>query len=517
MNDHFDNVTPFPGQVNKTLDVLIVGAGISGIGMGCHLQDQMPGKSFAILEARGGIGGTWRIHKYPGIRSDSDLYTFGYRFKPWTGKPIAEAGLILEYLEETIDEFSLRDKIEFDTRVTALSWSSQEGLWTARILRTQTGTELVYKARFLWMCQGYYEPDKGYTPQWPGSESYEGTVIHPQTWPEGFDYSGKKVLVIGSGATAATVVPNMADKAGHVTMLQRSPTYFYTGENRSKLADFLNAVGAPKDLTHRLTRWWILLFHQIVQSQARSNPEFVKKRLMKDIRALLPKGFDVEKHFTPAYRPWQQRLAFVPDGDLFRAVTAGKVSVVTDQIKTFTPEGVMTQSGEHLEADVIITATGFNLSVMGGIPFDLDGEPLDFSKVFTYRGCLFSGVPNMAYMFGYLRTSWTMRVDLVSDFVLRVMRHMEETGTQVVTPTPADPAMPALPWIAEDDFNPGYIKRRQMLLPKQSDRDPWIYNTDYYTERKELPKAPVQEPELIYATLEELNSGAQRPECRAPA
>ncbi len=485
-------------QARKELDVLIVGAGISGIGAAYHLQDQMPGKSFAIVEANSGPGGTWRLHTYPGVRSDSDLYTFGYRFKPWSGKPIAEGALILDYLNEVIDDNNLRDRIEFDTRVTALSWRAEDGRWHATIQKGQTGEVLTYAARFLWMCQGYYDPSRGYTPDWPGFDRYQGTVIHPQHWPEGFDYTGKRVLVIGSGATAATLVPNMADTAGHITMLQRSPTYFWTGANRSKLADFLAALHVPKGLAHRIVRGWILTQHKIIQRMARNNPDKIKARLLSDLRKLLPEGFDVNTHFTPSYRPWQQRLAFVPDGDLFRAVSAGKVSVVTDTIREFTADGVVTSSGQSLPADVVITATGFNLSVMGGIPFDLDGQPVDFSQTVSYRGTLFSGLPNMSYMFGYLRTSWTMRVDLLADYVLRILRHMEASDTQVVTPTVLDPDMPLSPWISEDDFNPGYIKRGLHLLPKQGDRAPWIYDTDYYNESKTLPKAPVDAPELVY-------------------
>jgi cation diffusion facilitator CzcD-associated flavoprotein CzcO len=500
------NPTPVsakPATAAKTVDVLIVGAGISGIGAAVHLQDQMPGQSIAIVDANAEFGGTWRIHTYPGIRSDSDLYTFGYRFKPWKGKPVADGDVILDYLREVIEENGLRDKIEYSTRVTKLSWSSAQGMWSAEIFKADTGETLTYRTKFLWMCQGYYDPSKGYTPTWPGFDSYEGTVIHPQTWPDDFDYTGKKILVIGSGATAATLVPNMADKAGHITMLQRSPTYFWTGANRSGLADFLRKLHAPEALTHKLVRWWILTQHKMVQRAAREKPEKVKKKLLDDIKALLPDGFDVDKHFSPRYRPWQQRLAYVPDGDLFHAVNGGKVSIVTDTIQTFTKDGVLTDGGEHLKADVIITATGFNLSVLGGIPFDLDGEPVDFSKRIAYRGMMFAGIPNMSFIFGYLRNSWTMRVDMLSDFVIKLLRRMEETGSDICTPTlgPDEQGMVAKPWIAEDDFNSGYFKRSAHLLPKQGDREPWLFNTDYYSERKVLPHLQADEKALVYSKL----------------
>lgn len=487
-------------DVTKVLDVLIVGGGISGIGVGYHLQDQMPGKSFAILDANKDIGGTWHIHTYPGVRSDSDLFTFGYRFKPWTGTPVADGDRILDYLNEVIDENGLREKIELNTRVMSLSWSSSEAMWTARIRKGETGEALLYKARFLWMCQGYYDPSAGYTPDWPGFDQYEGDVIHPQTWPEDYDYSGKDILVIGSGATAATIIPNMADKAGHITMLQRSPTYFWTGENRSKLLEFLQALRVPAKLSHSIVRNWVLFWHKMVHAQSRKNPEKVKAKLLDNLKTQLPDGFDIDTHFTPSYRPWQQRLAFVPDGDLFDKVRAGKVSVVTDTIKTFTKDGVLTDGGAQLTPDLVITATGFNLQVMGDIPFDLDGKPVDFADHVTYRGVSFEGLPNMSYMFGYLRTSWTMRVDLVADFVLRILRHMDSTGKTVVTPElGADADMARLPWIADDDFNSGYIKRGQAKMPKQGDRAPWTYNTDYYQECKTLPKVPVDEPALVYS------------------
>lgn len=483
-----------------SVDVLIVGAGISGIGVAYHLQDQMPEISFAIVEARADFGGTWRIHNYPGIRSDSDLYTFGYRFKPWAGKPVADGQSILSYVGEVLDENDLRRKIAFNSKVMAADWVSGPGVWNVSVRNTQTDQDIVYRAKFLWMCQGYYEPSQGYTPDWPGFADYEGEVVHPQTWPKGLDYADKNVLVIGSGATAATLVPNMAETAGHITMLQRSPTYFWTGENRSKLADFLGKLHLPDSLTHKIVRWWILSFHRRVHAYSKKRPELVKRRLLDGVREHLPEGFDIDKHFSPSYRPWQQRLAYVPDADLFKAASAGKVSFVTDTIKTFTRDGVLTEGGEDLKADLIITATGFNLSVMGGILFSVDGEAFDFSQSYTYRGVMFSGMPNMTYMFGYLRTSWTMRVDLVADYILRLLKHMQKTGMDVCTPTlrDKDRNMAMNSWIPEEDFNPGYIKRSGHLMPKQGDHAPWTYVSDYYQERNILPKARFDDGALVF-------------------
>ncbi|WP_037313488.1 flavin-containing monooxygenase [Ruegeria halocynthiae] len=484
----------------EQFDILIIGAGISGIGVAHHVQEQLPDAKFAILEAAGEIGGTWRIHTYPGIRSDSDLYTFGYRFKPWKGKPVAERDKILRYLNDVVDENNLRDKIRFDTGVTGANWSSEDGIWTITTRDGQTGEERVFQTKFLWMCQGYYDPSKGYTPDWPGFNEYKGQVVHPQTWPDDLDYTGKRVVVIGSGATAATLIPNMADRAGHITMVQRSPTYFWTGPNRNKLADFLRALRLPDKFVHRMVRWWKLKDDQLIHGMAKRKPDMVRQKLLDGVRAALPEGFDVDTHFSPSYRPWQQRLAYVPDADLFKAMSSGKVSVVTDSIERFTESGLITGSGEQVDADIIITATGFNLSVMGGLPFSIDGEPFDFSKAVSYRGVLLSDLPNMAHMFGYLRSSWTLRVDLVSDFVIRMLKHMRANGADVVVPTLRDNEqdMALQPWVSEDEFNPGYLKRLGHLLPKQGAHEPWQFVSDYYVESKTLPKARFDDGALVF-------------------
>jgi len=365
--------------------------------------------------------------------------------------------------------------------------------------RKDTGETLHFTASFLWMCQGYYRHAEGYTPQWDGMEEFKGPIVHPQTWPEDLDYKGKRVVVIGSGATAATLIPNMADDCSHITMLQRSPTYFWTGENRNELADQLRELEVPEEWVHDIVRRSILKQAKDVQYLSASDPELVKEELFKVIRGYLGEDFDMS-HFTPSYRPWQQRLAYVPDGDLFECIKSGKVSVATDNIDRFTDKGILTKSGELLEADIIITATGFNLSVMGDIAFDVDGEPVDFGNTYTYRGLMNSGVPNMSFMFGYLRTSWTMRVDLVCDFVCRLLNHMDEMGATVCTPTlrEQDQNMSVLPWIDEEEFNPGYMQRGKHLMPKRGDHEPWSFSPDYYTEKDQLPLVDLNDSALVY-------------------
>ena len=495
-------VAPTPPEVpagTEHLDVLIIGAGISGIGAAHHLSQKCPDKRFAMLESKASFGGTWRQHTYPGIRSDSDLYTFGYGFKPWTGQPIANGDAILNYLEEAIEDDHLEPHIRYQHEVVSASWSSDQQHWVVRARHTQTNEFVYLTCNFLWMCQGYYRHAEGYTPHWDGVEEFKGTIVHPQTWPEDLDYKGKRVVVIGSGATAATLIPNMADDCAHITMLQRSPTYFWTGENRNELADQLRELDVPEEWVHEIVRRSILKLAKDIQYTSESHPELIKEELFKVIREYLGEDFDMS-HFTPSYRPWQQRLAYVPDGDLFEGIKSGKVSVVTDHIERFTPEGILTKSGELLEADIIITATGFNLSVMGDIAFDVNGEAVDFGRTFTYRGIMNSGVPNMVFMFGYLRTSWTMRVDLVCDFVCKLLNRMDDKGARVCTPTlgAGEQKMEALPWIDEEEFNPGYMQRGKHLMPKRGDHEPWTFSADYYTEREQLPLVSLDEGALVY-------------------
>lgn len=494
-----DDVTAGEQSVEH-VDALIVGAGISGIGAAYHLRDQRPGSTFVVLEAMASFGGTWLTHTYPGIRSDSDLYTFGYRFKPWMSAPIATAEEILAYLGEVIEENDLAPHIRYHHHIESASWSSDTNTWSVEATDTSTDARRHFTCDFLWMCQGYYRHAEGYTPEWPGMDRYEGRLVHPQTWPDDLDLTGKRVVVIGSGATAATLVPAIADEVEHVTVLQRSPTYFWTGENRHELADQLRALDIDPAWIHEIVRRHNLAQQQIVTQLSFEAPELVKEELLNNVRSQLPEGYDVERHFTPRYRPWQQRLAFIPDGDLFKGISSGKASMVTDEIDTFTEHGIRTTSGEELEADVIITATGFDLCVLGDVAFTVDGEPIDFADTVTYRGMMFTGVPNMVWIFGYFRASWTLRVDLVCDFVVRLLDHMDELGAVKVTPQllPEEVDLPRLSWIDHDNFNPNYLLRSEHLMPKRIDRPEWQHTQDYWREREELPLADLDDGRLVY-------------------
>jgi cation diffusion facilitator CzcD-associated flavoprotein CzcO len=488
-------------KIEGHFDVLIAGAGISGIGSAYHLQTQCPRKSFLILDALESFGGTWLTHKYPGIRSDSDLYTFGYRFKPWVGPPIATAEEILNYMGEVIDENELDQHIEYSHTITGAQYSSADKIWTIDALCGPTGKTKTYTCNFLWMCQGYYNHKEGYTPEWEGMEAFQGEIIHPQSWPEETDLTGKKVVCIGSGATAATLVPAIAGECEHVTLLQRSPTYFFPAENRNELADELRRIGVSDDLVHDIARKKALFDQDETCKRCLSEPDVVKAELLEAARGYLGPDFDIDKHFTPKYRPWQQRLAFIPDGDLFQGIASGAASVVTDEIERFTETGILLKSGEHLDADIIVTATGFNLSVLGGIPFEVDGEPVDFSQSVTYRGMMFTGVPNMVWVFGYFRASWTLRVDLVADFVCRLLNHMDATGTDEVRAElrPQDSDMELLPWMDADNFNPGYLMRSMHLMPKRGSDPIWEHTQDYWTERDELPAIELDAEEFVYS------------------
>ena len=481
-------------------DVLIVGAGISGIDAAYYLQKDCPGKSFALLEVQESFGGTWLTHKYPGIRSDSDLFTFGYGWKPWKGVPIATAEEILTYLDEALDEQDIRGHIRFQHDIKDATWSSEDKQWMLLAIRGDNGEQVEFTCNFLWMCQGYYRHSEGYTPEFPGAERFKGLIVHPQTWPEDLDYKDKNVLVIGSGATAATIIPAMAEDCAHITMLQRSPTFFHAGENRNDTANMLRELDVPDEWTHEIARRKILHDQKTITYRSFNDSQALKEELIAGTKSYLPQGYDVEKHFTPSYRPWRQRLAFVPNGDLFEGIASGKASVVTDQIETFTENGILLQSGEKLEADIIVTATGFNLSALGDINFTIDGEALNFADTWAHRGILFSGIPNMAWVFGYLRTSWTMRADMVAEFVCRLLNHMGDKGVDVVTPQlrEEDRDMPERPWVDPHNFNAGYLARLMHIMPKQGDRDPWLHTQDYYTDKDTLPAADLDDGTLIY-------------------
>jgi cation diffusion facilitator CzcD-associated flavoprotein CzcO len=487
-------------HATEHFDVLIVGAGISGIGSAYHLQNQCPDKSYVVLEGLESYGGTWWMHRYPGIRSDSDLYTFGYRFKPWTSAPIATAQEILKYMGEVIEENELRPHIRYNHKITKATWSSDDNEWKLEVTKSDSGAKLTFTCTFLWMCQGYYRHAQGYTPDWPNMDQYNGTIVHPQTWPDDLEYADKKVVVIGSGATAATLIPAIAGDCSHVTMVQRSPTYFFIGSNINELADQLRQLDIPEEWTHEIVRRKILFDQEAVTKLSVDEPEFVKAALLEGVRGILGDDYDINTHFTPTYRPWRQRLAFVPEGDLFHGIKSGKADVVTGEIETFTPAGLRMKSGEEITADIIVTATGFNLNVLGDIEFIIDGEPLVFADTVTYRGMMFTGIPNMLWVFGYFRASWTLRADLIGDFTCRLLNHMDEMGVSRVTPTlrDEDSGMPLLPWLDPENFNPGYMMRSMSLLPKRGDKPEWQHSQDYWMEKDMLPVANLDDGCLIY-------------------
>lgn len=487
-------------QRTEHFDVLIVGAGISGVGAAYHLTHQYPGTKFVVLETQETFGGTWWTHRYPGIRSDSDLYTFGYRFKPWTGTPIATAEEILRYMGEVIEENDLARHIRYRHRIASASWSSADNQWMIDAIRLDTGEPVRFTCNFLWMCQGYYRHSEGYTPKWRGMDSFEGIIIHPQKWRQDLDYAGKRVIVIGSGATAATLIPAIANDCAHITMLQRSPTFFRTGRNAIEIADELRRLQVDETWIHEIVRRKILYEQSVFTRRSFSEPEKVKSELLAGVRAYLGPDYPIERDFTPSYRPWRQRIAFVPDGDFLQAIAAGKASVVTDEIESFTGTGIQLKSGKVLDADIIVTATGFHLSALGDIEFTIDGEKLVFSDTVTYRGMMFTGVPNLAWVFGYFRASWTLRADIVADFVCRLLNHMEATGARRVQVQlrPEDCDMTLLPWIDPENFNPGYLMRGMHLLPKRGEKPEWQHTQDYWTEKDAFPAIDLTGPEFSY-------------------
>ena len=489
-----------PAAKVEHVDVLIVGAGISGVGAAFHLKDQMPGTSFVALEAQDSFGGTWITHKYPGIRSDSDLHTFGYRFKPWVGPPIASAAEILKYMEEVIADNGLEGHIRYGHTITRADWSGKTNLWTITAIRKADGAELTFTTGFLWMCQGYYRHDKGYTPEWAGMADFKGKIVHPQTWPPDLDYTGKRMIVIGSGATAATLVPAVANETAHVTMLQRSPTYFIPGRNAIEIAEQLRALQVDEHWVHEITRRQILKNQDDFTRRSREEPDAVRDELLGAVKLFLGEDYDIATHFTPKYRPWRQRIAFIPDGDLFQGIASGKASVVTDEIERFTEKGILLKSGNELEADIIVTATGFDLSAQGDIDFVVDGKPIALKDTVTYRGMMFTGIPNMIWVFGYFRASWTLRVDIVADFVCRLLTHMKKTvAKRVDVAIPRRLAnMPLSTWIDPEDFNPGYIMRGMDQLPRRGDQRDWQHTQDYWGEKDEIPKIDLDGEEFVY-------------------
>jgi monooxygenase len=463
-------------MATKHLDVLIIGAGLSGIGAAYHLKKNCPEKTYAILEGRSAIGGTWDLFRYPGIRSDSDMYTLGYSFKPWTdySKVIADGNTIREYIQETARENGIDKKIRFGRKVLSSSWSSKNALWSLEVKNTESGEVETLTANFVISCTGYYNYDAGYTPDFPGIKKYKGTVIHPQKWPENFDYSGKKVVVIGSGATAVTLVPAMTDKAAHVTMLQRSPTYVASVPQNDVISQGLRRF-LPEMAVYRLGRTRNLGLQMGVYKLSMTRPKVVKRLLLTQARAQLGKDYDM-KHFTPDYNPWEERLCAVPNGDLFKVLRKGKASVVTDHIDTFTEKGIKLKSGQELEADIIITATGLDLQLMGGMSLNVDGKAFDAPKAMNYKGIMFEDLPNFGMIFGYTNASWTLKADISSEFICRLLKRMDKTGTRQVMPHNDDPSVTQEPFVA---MRSGYIQRAAGKLPRQGNKAPWRIYMNY--------------------------------------
>jgi len=474
-------------ETAKPLDLLIVGAGISGISAACYLAQQCPDKNYTILEARDDIGGTWDLFRYPGIRSDSDMHTFGFDFKPWTNpKALADGPSIKAYLNEAIDEYGVRNNIQFGVKVVSANWKDDESEWLVTV-KDHEGDEQNLRTRVLFMCSGYYNYDHGYTPDFPGIEKFQGEVIHPQHWPENLDYTGKKVVVIGSGATAVTLVPAMADKAERITMIQRSPTYIVSRPGEDGLAKFLNRILPPK-VAYWLVRWRNIRFQNLVYKRSRTNPQKMREQILHLVRKELGEEYPIERDFTPSYNPWDQRLCLVPDADLFKAIKSGKAQVVTGEIDHITESGVKMKSGELVETDILVTATGLELQLFGGVKFYQDGEEISFPSHFTYQGMMVSDVPNLVWTFGYINASWTLRADLNSQFVCEMFQHMDATGTNRFVPRlkEEEKDMPQTSWV--QDFNPGYMQRGLHQFPKQGDHQPWHNTQNYLLDRKLLKK-----------------------------
>ena len=458
------------------VDVLIVGAGLSGVGAGCHLQAKCPGKTYAVLEARESIGGTWDLFRYPGIRSDSDMYTLGYSFRPWRGaEAITDGASVLSYVRQTARDHGVDEKVRFHHRVVRAEWSTEGARWTVEVERTDTGETVWLSCSFLLMCSGYYRYDEGYTPEFTGVERFAGRVVHPQRWSEGVDYAGKRVVVVGSGATAVTLVPAMAQSAAHVTMLQRSPSYIVSLPAEDPLARALRRV-LPARAAYPIMRWKSVLLTMLSFQLARRRPQAMKALIRRGIERQLPPGFDVDRHFKPTYNPWDQRLCLVPDGDLFEAIRAGRASVVTDRIETFTERGLKLASGDELEADLVVTATGLNLLALGGMEIAVDGREVELAKTMSYKGMMLSGVPNFAFTAGYTNASWTLKCDLTHEYVCRLLRHMDEHGYRQCTPHNRDPSVAELPFI---DFSSGYVLRSIDQFPKQGSKAPWRLHQNY--------------------------------------
>ncbi|MFM8643855.1 MAG: flavin-containing monooxygenase [Actinomycetota bacterium] len=491
----------------ERFDVVVVGAGISGIGAGVHLNDKSPDRSFVILEGREDIGGTWDLFKYPGIRSDSDMHTLGYEFKPWKAeKSIADGPSIMAYLRETVAEHDLRRHMRFGERVVRAEWSTQNATWSVHTQRSD-GSQGSFECNYLFMCAGYYSYKAGYLPEFPGREKFGGTIVHPQEWPEDLDYSNKRVVVIGSGATAVTIVPAVAETAAHVTMLQRSPTYMVSRPDTDALANFLRRI-LPAQLAYNITRAKNTWRQQLVYKRTRSNPDQIKMLLLGGVQLELGGKYPIKRHFLPRYNPWDQRLCLVPNSDFFAAIRSGRASVVTDTIETFTETGILLSSGEHIAADIIVTATGLQLVSLGEADIYVDGQQVDFAQTRTYKGMAYSDVPNLATSFGYINASWTLRADLTCTYVCRLLNHMRDTGTRQCTPRlrPGEETMPRRPWI--DGFSSGYMQRVMHLMPAQGDREPWLNPQNYDRDKKMFREGAMDDGVMQFTNPEEVVADA---------
>lgn len=492
-------------------DVLVVGAGISGIGAGYHLQSKCPDKTYAILEGRHDIGGTWDLFRYPGIRSDSDMHTLGFSFRPWTdAKAIADGPSILKYLRETAEEYGIDKHIRFNSMVKRASWSTEDSTWTVDVEHPETKEVTQLRCNFLFMCSGYYKYNEGYTPDFPGAEDFKGRIIHPQFWTDDIDYKDKKVVVIGSGATAVTLVPEMAKDAAHVTMLQRSPTYVVSRPQEDAIANWLRENVSSK-ISYGITRWKNVLMGMYFYNLCKRNPEKVKKMILDGVQQQLGEDYDIDTHFTPTYNPWDQRLCLVPNGDLFDAIKEGRASVVTDQIETFTENGIKLKSGEELEADLIVTATGLALQVVGGAEIFVDGRKVNLSDTMYYKGMMYTDVPNLASSFGYTNASWTLRSDLTCSYVCRLINHMDAHGHSQCTPRLTDPDVTEAPWV---DFSSGYIQRSMHLFPKQGSKNPWKLPQNYALDTMTLKYGSLEDgmeftspPKIVAVSTEPLGHG----------
>ena len=481
----------------ETFDVIVIGAGLSGVGTAVRLQRDCPDRDFILLERREAIGGTWDLFRYPGIRSDSDMHTLGYDFKPWEAeKTIADGPSILSYVNETADEYRIRERIRFSQKLIAADWSSERSQWQLTV-ETPDGIRR-YRCGFLMMCAGYYSYDQGYEPEFEGKASFSGEWVHPQFWPENLDHTDKTVVVIGSGATAMTLVPNMARRAKKVTMLQRSPTYVVSRPSVDGLANGLRRF-LPPQLAYDIVRWRNTLWQQWMYKLSRIAPGVLKRSLLKKVREEIGEMVDVEKHFTPRYNPWDQRLCLVPDDDLFRAIQSGKASVVTDHVEKITAAGVQLASGQHLDADIIVCATGLELVILGGAEFTLDGEVIDFANEWTYKGMMCSNIPNMVHTFGYINASWTLRSDLIATWVCRLLNHMRAKEWTTATPRIEGELAESMSqrfWI--DDFSAGYMQRVMHRFPKQGDQMPWMNPQNYRKDRKMFRDDPIEDEALTF-------------------